>query len=273
MDDHLDFEDGNDLPPPYSPSANPTSSASAQHSDARPSSIFSSHVAGLRSEITASQAARASARDDRDSYVLSLIVPYMEYFLSSISEIHPTPRLAEATFVPDAAIGEGWKFSDEDERRAGEFRTLIRVRENTKKGDGQTKKKTDGYALSEGGDDGTSPSLWWENEDMARRLAKHLQPQRPASIPKNTQSIRDRCASQANGSKKSGIWGLFKKSDEPVRPAPPAAEEPKDDVVMTAKAEQVTFRKENEFGLWETLTGFGIVVRVRIRMAGDVVKR
>ncbi|KAL6693379.1 NAD-dependent epimerase/dehydratase family protein [Trichoderma pleuroticola] len=262
MDDLLDLGDGSDLPPPYSPSVNPASSASTQHSDIRPLSIFSSHVAGLRSEITASQAARASARDDRDSYVLSLIVPYMEDFLSSISEIHPTPRLAEATFVPDAAIGEGWKFSDEDEKRAGEFRTLIRVCENTKNGDGQTKKKADGYTLpsrSEGGDDETSPSLWWENEDMARRLAKHLQPQRPASAPRNTQSIRDRRASQANGSKKSGIWGLFKKSDEPVRPAAPVVEEPKDDVVMTAKAEEVTFRKENELGLWETLTGFGIV--------------
>ncbi|KAK0755774.1 hypothetical protein N5P37_011648 [Trichoderma harzianum] len=273
MDDHLGLEDGSDLPPPYSPNVNPASSASAQHSGIRPSSIFSSHVAGLRSEISASQAARASARDDRESHVLSLIVPYMEDFLSSISEIHPTPRLAEATFVPDAAIGGSWKFSDEDEKRAGEFRTLIRVRENTKKGDGQTKKKADGYTLSsrsEGDDDETSPSLWWENEDMARRLAKHLQPQRPATAPRNTQSIRDRCASQANSSKKSGIWGLFKKSDEPVRPAAPAVEEPKDDVVMTAKAEEVTFRKENEFGLWETLTGFGIVKkRVNMQLSTD----
>ncbi|PTB49564.1 hypothetical protein M431DRAFT_500038 [Trichoderma harzianum CBS 226.95] len=273
MEDQFRMEDGNDLPPPYSPIVNPASSASVQVSDARPSSIFSSHVAGLRSEISTSQAARASARDDRDSYVLSLIVPYMEDFLSSISEIHPTPRLAEATFVPDAAIGESWKFSDEDEKRAGEFRTLIRVRENTKKGDGQTKKKADGYTLSsrsEGDDDERRPSLWWENEDMARRLAKHLQPQRPAPAPRNTQSIRDRCASQANSSKKSGIWGLFKKSDEPVRPAAPAVEEPKDDVVMTAKAEEVTFRKENEFGLWETLTGFGIVnKRANMQLSTD----
>ncbi|KAL7956786.1 NAD-dependent epimerase/dehydratase family protein [Trichoderma compactum] len=263
MENHLDLEDGNDLPPPYSPSVGPASSASAQLSDTRPSSIFSSHVARLGSEITASQAARASARDDHDSYVLSLIVSYMEDFLSSISEMHPTPRLAEATFVPDAAIGESWKFSDQDEKRAGEFRTLIRVRENTKRGDGQTKKKADGYTLSsrsEGGDDETSPSLWWDNEDMARRLAKHLQPQRPAATPRNTQSIRDRCPSQANNSKKSGIWSLFKKSDEPARPVAPVVEEHKDDVVMTAKAEQVTLRKENELGLWETLTGFGIVV-------------
>ncbi|KAL7928164.1 hypothetical protein V8C35DRAFT_318785 [Trichoderma chlorosporum] len=271
MDDHLNFDDGSDLPPPYSPSAGQASSAPVQRSDSLPAlSIFSSHVAGLRNEITASQAARASARDDRDSRVLSLIVPYVEDFLASISEIHPTPRLAEATFVPDAAISAGWKFSDEEEKRAGEFRKLIRVRDDTKKNGGLKKKEADGYVPSsrseKGGDDETSPSLWWENESMARRLAKHLQPQRPAA-PINPQVCRGRNISQT---KKSGIWGIFKKSDEPARSRAPVAEEPRDGVVMTAKAEEVTFRKENEFGLWETLTGFGIVVRVRIKMAGDV---
>ncbi|KAL7943671.1 hypothetical protein V8C42DRAFT_328144 [Trichoderma barbatum] len=277
MDVHLNFEDGSDLPPPYSPSVHPSNSVSAQHSDIRPSSsIFSSHVAGLRNEITASQAARASARDDRDSYVLSLLVPYVADFISSISEIHPTPRLAEATFVPDAAIGNDWKFSDEDEKRAGEFRTMFRVRDPAKKGGKENKKQADGYFPSSrsergsnsnalGGDDETSPSLWWENESMARRLAKHLQP----AAPKSTQIARDRSTSQTSGNKKSGLWGLFKKSGDPVRSTAPMAEEPKDAAVMTAKAEEVTFRKQNELGLWETLTGFGIVVRVRIRMVGD----
>lgn len=269
MDDHFNTEDGRDLPPPYSASVNPVTATSTQYSDTRPySSIFSSHVAGLRNEISASQAARASARDDGDSYVLSLIVPYVEDFLSSISEIHPTPRLAEATFVPDAAIGEDWKFSDEDEKRAGEYRKLIRVRAPKKDGD-QKKKRADGYvppSRSDGstfGDDETSPSLWWENEGMTRRLAKHLQPERPAA-PKNAQIGRNRNIGQTNGNKKSGLWGLFKNSDESARSTVPVIEESRDGVAMTARAEEITFRRENELGIWETLTGWGIVVSLRI---------
>ncbi|RFU81414.1 nad-dependent epimerase dehydratase family [Trichoderma arundinaceum] len=258
MDDHLNLEDGGDLPPPYSPSVNPTNAAQRADGRSYSSSLFSSHVAGLRDQISASQAARVSARDDHDSCILSLIVPYVEDFLSSISEVHPTPRLSEATLVPDAAIGEDWQFNDEDEKREGEFRRLIRVRD-TKKKDGNSSSR------SEKGSDGTgsrpSPSLWWESESTARRLAKHLQPERPAG-PKSVQTPDN---GRTNRNKKSGIWGLFRKSDEAVRPAVPAAEEPEDGVSMTARAEEVTFRRENELGLWETMTGWGIVLPADIQ--------
>ncbi|KAH6608283.1 nad-dependent epimerase dehydratase family [Trichoderma cornu-damae] len=265
MDDRFHLEDG-DLPPPYSASANPDARS---HS----ASLLSSHVAGLRDRISASQAARASARDDRDGYVLSLIVPYLEDFLSSVSQMDPTPRLAEATLVPDAAISEDWKFSDEDEKRGGEFRTLIRVRETQKK-----KKQADGGAMPSRPEkssarsapsDGTGsrpmiPPLWWESENAARRLAKHLQPERPAAA-KSAPMLRDGdCGASSN--KKSGLWGLFKKSDKAAQQVvPPTTEGSGDGVTMTARAEEVTFRRENELGIWETMTGWGIVVRVRIQ--------
>ncbi|KAL7794292.1 hypothetical protein V8C37DRAFT_377133 [Trichoderma ceciliae] len=274
MDDHLRLEDGGDLPPPYSASVNPSNTVRVQDSDSRScSSLLSSHVASLRDQISASQAARVSARDDRDSYVLSLIVPYMEDLLSSISEMHPTPRLTEATLVPDAAISEDWKFNDEDERRAGEFRRLIRVRDTQKKDGDQRKdewrseKKPGSNALGDDNDrtgSQPSPSLWWQSENTARRIAKHLQPERRAPT-RNTQMARDGSCSQANGNKKSGLWGLFKRSDEAVQRVVPTTEEPGDGVTMTAKAEEVTFRRENDLGIWETMTGWGIVIRVRIQ--------
>lgn len=254
-----DFNDDGDLPPPYSAAVNASSTVSAQHADPRAySSLFACHVADLRAQITASQAARASARDDRDSYILSLIVPYMEDFFAFISEIHPTPKLAVATLVPDAAIGKDWKFNDEDEKRAGVVRKLIRVRDASKK-----KKMEDSYPAekgSHGGDDvdGAGPSFWWENEGTARRLAKHLQPERPAGA-KNTQIVTDR-----NSNKKSGFRGLFRRSSDIVESAAAVVEE-RDGVVLTARAEEVTFRRENELGIWETQTGWGIVVRVRIQ--------
>lgn len=34
---------------------------------------------------------------------------------------------------------------------------------------------------------------------------------------------------------------------------------------MTVRAEEVSFRRENELGIWESRNGYGIVVRVRKR--------
>lgn len=262
MDNGTHFEDDGDLPPPYSPSANPSSTTSTQHPDPQSySSLFSSHVANLRTQISASQAYRASVTDDRDSYVLSIIYPHVEEFISSISEIYPTPRLAEAVLVPDAAVSNGWKFNDEDDKRDGEYRTLIRVCEAKKK-DGNDEKKQwpseKGSGSRNETNDNTSPALWWESESTALRLAKHLQPQRPASST-DGQAAKDR------SSKKSGIRGLFKRSEDIPQNIASKEERPVERVTMTTRAEEVTFRKENECGIWETRTGWGIILRVRIR--------
>jgi hypothetical protein len=261
-DTHFD-EDG-DLPPPYSPSANPSSSIPAQqHLDPQSySSIISSQVANLRTQISASQAYRASVTDDRDSYVLSIIFPLVDEFISSISEIYPTPRLAEATLVPDAAVSDAWKFNDEDDKRDGEYRTLIRVREEAKKKDGNDEKKEwpleKGSGSTNSANDGASSTLWWDSESTALRLAKHLQPQRPASSSTDAPVVKDR------SSKKSGIRSLFRKSEDTPQNIASKEERPVERVTMTTRAEEVTFRKENEFGIWETKTGWGIVLRVRI---------
>ncbi|KAL7895507.1 hypothetical protein HDV63DRAFT_381632 [Trichoderma sp. SZMC 28014] len=255
------LEDDGDLPPPYSPSTNPSSSTATQHPDPQSySSLFSSHVANLRAQISASQAYRASVTDDRDSYILSIIYPHVEEFISSISEIFPTPRLAEAILVPDAAVSDGWKFNDEDDKRDGEYRALIRVCE-VKKKDGSDEKKqwpSEKGSGSNENSDGTSPALWWESERTALRLAKHLQPQRPASSSTDGQPAKDR-----NG-KMPAIWGLFKRPENVPQNVASKEERPVERVTMTTKAEEVTFRKENEFGIWETKTGWGIVLRVRI---------
>lgn len=258
--DHL--QDDGDLPPPYSPSANPSSSTSAQHPDPQSySSLFSSHVANLRTQISASQAYRASLTDDRDSYILSIIYPHVEEFISSISEIHPTPRLAEAILVPDAAVSDGWKFNDEDDKRDGEYRTLIRVCEGKKKDVNDEKKQwpsEKGFGSRNENNDENSPALWWESESTAIRLAKHLQPQRPASSSTDGQAAKER------SSKMSGIRGLFKRSEEVPQNVPSKEERPVERVTMTTRAEEITFRKENELGIWETRTGWGIILRVRI---------
>ncbi|GFP58580.1 hypothetical protein ACSS6W_005846 [Trichoderma asperelloides] len=271
MDSGTYLEDDGDLPPPYSASANTSSSTPAEHPDPRSyASLFSSHVANLRTQISASQAYRASVTDDRDSYILSIIFPYVEEFISSISDIYPTPRLAEAILVPDAAVSNGWRFNDEDDKRDGEYKTLIRVCEAKKK-DGNDEKKqwpsekgAGSSLLTTETNNETSPALWWESENTALRLAKHLQPQRPAASSSTDGQAAKDSGSSSSSSKKSGLRGLFKRSENIPQHVASKEERPVERVTMTTRAEEVTFRKENEFGIWETRTGWGIIMRVRI---------
>lgn len=230
-----------DLPPPYSAAPGPAPCAS--------SSLFAHHLAGIRAQMLHEQAARLSARDRADGQTLALLVPPVEELLASIAGMHPPPALVEATLVPDGAVGPDWALSDGDERRGGEVRTVVRVRRAEPK-------------LELAGD---GHGLWWSDEAAARRLARHLQPERAAPAV-DRQTVRARAA-QGRRSR----WGLFKRDEPPPPPvppvSPPASGPGRDDVTMSAGAEEVTFRRENEMGIWESRTGWGIVVRVRIRSA------
>ncbi|KAF4981380.1 hypothetical protein FZEAL_2810 [Fusarium zealandicum] len=253
-----------ELPPPYTESGPSLSSQVPQSSIA---SIFSSHLNSLPLRIVSEQAARTSARDQRDSEILTLLVPHVEDLLSSVAAMEPPPRLVEMTMVPEEAVGEGWAFTDED--RSG---TVVRIQEDRKlQGDQkpaakpvrtpQEEKAFDEWGRWEDEEEESTPSdiLWWSDADMARRLAKYLQPERV-----DRQVVKAH-VEQAKQEKKAARWGLFKKAEPspPPAPAPPRVEE--DPVSMTVKAEEVTFRRENEMGIWVGKTGWGLVVRVRIR--------
>ncbi|PNY28365.1 UDP-glucose 4-epimerase [Tolypocladium capitatum] len=260
-----------DLPPPYSAAPAPCSPSYPQPSSrSQPCSLFSHHLSGIRSQILDEQAARLSVRDQTDSQTIALLVPPVEDLLASIASIHPPPTLVEATLVPDGAVGPEWAFSDGDQRRSGEVRTVVRVRrEADSKVEGDRKGQPAAGGASRGLDaegSGTGDNLWWPDEAMARRLAKHLQPER-AAPPVDRQTVRAHVA-QMKESRKSSRWALFKKDDPqpppPMSPPASSASASRDHVAMSVRAEEVTFRRENEMGLWESSTGWGIVVRPSI---------
>jgi hypothetical protein len=78
------------------------------------------------------------------------------------------------------------------------------------------------------------------------------------------------------------VWGRKKSIVAPsttsaaALPASPnqvsdtVADEMDDRVEMVVRAEEVTFRKENEFGVWESMSGFGIVVTVKTRLSREL---
>lgn len=273
---------GDDLPPPYYQTDSPAEAVATNSyaSNGSQSSLFASHLSSLRSRIDTEQAARLSARDQRDSQTLALVVPHVEDLLSSIAAMHPPPRLVEASLVPNNAVDLGWLFTESDDKRLDEVRTVVRV-EMDNKMEGDRKPSPEGNERPQSGrspfddwgrweDEDSSLSsksvLWWYDEDMARRLARHLQPDRPtASVDRQTVSAH---IARKNEDGKANRWSLFKKAVPPEPVAPPKASRVRDradDVTMTVTAEEVTFRRENEIGIWESRTGWGLVVRVRIK--------
>ncbi|KEY74599.1 hypothetical protein S7711_05030 [Stachybotrys chartarum IBT 7711] len=259
-----------DLPPPYSPTAAGPSTES--------SSIFSSQLANLRFRVLDAQASHASALDQRDNQVLALIVPHIETMVSSVAAMNPSPTLAEAILVPAEAAGDEWTLSDEPEPRPGEVRKVVRVAVQVKvdgKADGKAAQAAqsaaaDGWGWNGGADrkPDSDPLLWWEDEAMARRLARSLQPERPAvDIPQD----RDVAPAQTK-QKKTSRWKLFNTADgQPSSPSPgpstPPRRESENTVTMSVKAEEIAFRRENDFGIWESKSGYGIVVRLRLPRA------
>ncbi|KAI5456611.1 hypothetical protein BGZ63DRAFT_395894 [Mariannaea sp. PMI_226] len=256
----IDFSD--DSPPPYSPAAAP------QQPFQSVSSLLSSHLRNLPDRISSTRAARTSEREERDAEILPFLIPHIEDLIHSVAVMDPPPSRLEMTMIPADAVEDSWRFSDEDDNHR-----LVKIQTASSKNSSDVKKEKSGLGLSTGSktvfdewgrwEDGASSSsnnkegaLWWHDDEMAYRLAKYLQPERPhpkASTPP---------VPEPQPAKKS-TWSMFKKS-EPA-PVPPRLRIEEEPVSLTVRAEEVTFRRENEFGIWETKTGWGLVVRIRVR--------
>lgn len=287
-----------DLPPPYTAAAaSPPGTALNIVALHDPTSLFAYHLTSLKDRIALQQAGRISDRDQGDNHLLALLVPHVEEFLSSISEIHPPPVFVEATIVPFSAVGQEWELVHDDDRRQGELRKVIRVerhnklesdrKSSEKKQPTPAKQQSGADMRIDGGFDGwgrwndaavtalaLQGELWWSDEAMASRLSKYLEPDRPtASVDRQTVQAY---IAQKKEDKKASKWGMFSKSKTPSAVVsssnrPPvssqvgSSRQKANGISMTVRAENTTFRSENAFGVWESKSGSAIKVRVRIR--------
>ncbi|KAK0724509.1 hypothetical protein B0H67DRAFT_598098 [Lasiosphaeris hirsuta] len=127
----------------------------------------------------------------------------------------------------------------------------------------------------DGGESASVPTSWWyfRDERMARRLAGYLQPKAEVKTERRQiqQAVVDAKKQPSGwrwGRKKSGsesVSAPAAASPPPFSPSPSPAAETEDRVNMTVRAMEVTFRKENDFGVWESRNGFGIVVTVKVK--------
>ncbi|KAJ6785177.1 hypothetical protein PWT90_01588 [Aphanocladium album] len=275
-----------ELPPPYSPEPSAIPSYSpAPPSSIHPDSLFAAHLASMRCQIRDQQAARASLQDQSDTRLLALLIPHVEDMLAAVAAMDPAPRLVQTTLIPNGAVTPDWTPAETYHERRNEIHAVVKVQTQPpaktagdRKGPapttagGRSAQEFDGWGRwgeDAGGKRASreDEELWWKDEDMAKRLAKYLQPARKV-VAVDRSTVAAKVAEAKKGKSRWNILGSKSGGSGAGTPPPTVSRPPiqvEDDVSMNVTAEEVTFRRENEMGIWESTTGWGVVVRVKIR--------
>lgn len=194
-------------------------------------------------------------------------------------EVVRVVRVAVNLGGPDGAGEKGEKGrgaekgdGDADRRRRGSYEDRSRDRQGFD--------EWGRFDTDDGAGAGERDGGWWfRDEEMARRLAVYLRPEPDmrrkrvqAAVVEQKKVVKEEKSGWGRwgfggSSKKKGAEQAFPVVPPPVSPGLPSPASGSDDdsVTMTVRAEEVTFRNENDFGVWESRTGWGIVVTVRVK--------
>ncbi|EFW99875.1 hypothetical protein CMQ_193 [Grosmannia clavigera kw1407] len=283
-----------DTPPPYAESARATSISEHR-------AQLQQYISFLPGAIRQREYEHKSKQYEQDVRYISRLVPEIEAFLSHVATLPKQPPRAELVMVPEPAVPDGWTLSEiEEQRKAGDVVQVSRVRESKDFDVGDAKPSmTDGRStetnnagisasetvgvefdewgrwpgsaddpISSGNGSGSASRWWWCDEEMARRLAAHLSLPKVADHKANDLPVAVALEISRRGQQKTGSWlswatGRRKPTDVAVASPPKQkAVETAGQVSVTACAREVTFRRQNELGIYESLTGWGIVLRV-----------
>ncbi|KAI1428885.1 hypothetical protein F5Y12DRAFT_782447 [Xylaria sp. FL1777] len=284
-----------ELPPPYS--VHTTDHASTSHVGSIQGSLTShlqEHLALLPNRMRMTRETHSVRQSLDDASLLDLLLPEIDDFLTYLGSLHRTPKLAHLTLIPEAAVPPNAILSGMEEmRQRGEPCRVAHVDLGLSNNEKKSKPASDsnqaasnsqnwsvGREFSDWGrfEDSTSATnsshtqnmLWWRDEDMARRLARHLQPttrNEPVVLETPVQvAVEARLPPQKE--KKGWFWG--KKDNSAGRdnvtqtPTKKAQNREESGARMSVTAEEVAFRSENELGLMESTRGWAIVVVVRV---------
>ncbi|KAI1811220.1 hypothetical protein GGS20DRAFT_124872 [Poronia punctata] len=308
-----------EAPPPYA-----AYESDSDHGRSQPSLHLQRHLTSLPGRIRRACEARSMQQAIIDASLLEQLVPEISTFLSDVdSLVVNVLDTAYLYLVPASVIPPGAQLSHMDEmRQKKRFCRVVRVKTDTaesvesvrEKGEwgrdsksASTREQTSsdgqtwaiGQEFSDWGrfDDSSAMTndqeraLWWADEDMARRLARCLQPDPSTEPPPALDTVVQTIAEErlppqkekkgwfrgfrAGGSSSSSTSTYATKTvEKDVRVARPEAgsrgEGSKsrwhkaEDVQMLVTAEEVAFRTQNDFGILESKSGWALVVVLRV---------
>ncbi|KAI1293270.1 hypothetical protein F5Y03DRAFT_387989 [Xylaria venustula] len=285
-----------ELPPPYSVHSSDNASISHTRSMQEDSltSHLEHHLASLPNRIRMTQEAHSIRQSLDDASLLDLLLPEIDDFLSYLGSLHTTPGLAHLMLVPEGAVPANAILSGMEEmQQRGEpcrvARVSLGISNDEKKSTSTANSNpaaTDGQGWSIGreftdwgrfedssavtGPSQTRNTLWWKDEKMARRVARHLQPtsrNKPTPL-KNPVQVAMETRLPAQKEKKGWFWGKTGNTSgvghAPQTPTK-GGNETRSGATMSVTAEEVAFRSENEFGLMESTSGWAVVVAIQVK--------
>lgn len=242
-------------------------------------------VSRLPSLVRERQQSQASQRLSEDDTLIQHMMPFVRDFFLDFSTDNGVKRSRnshkslsmELMLVPqDAAPSdEGWKLAGMNERK--EQSAFFRL--NQIAAPGQLRWVSKNGESIQIRDDAAEPDpLWWRDEEHALRLASALRgivtPDRSekeeAQRREEIEQQEAVAAEQLDIKGKSPVrsfFGLSKKPRSPVERMVPKVQNKTfatvslGSVQVDVQAEEVTFRRENDFGLWESSSGWAIVTK------------
>ena len=254
-------------PPPYSEGPFSPTTASISPFASEIQSHLSSLIPILTSNSQTSPAApcppSAQELQTKDAYILHHIVPEITAYLTSFARAEA--RSGTLVFLPSSAIAEDETavLTTFDHHAKEDFDQVVRVKENEK-----------------GRPTGLPGSLWWKDEKMAKRLAEALTSQRkprkekvvappPRNVVPQVETNQGSFWRKLSGGNRSAMMEEERsRSVAPRVPVMEEEEEPGKPVQMAFTAEETLFRTENGFGIYGTMTGWCIVLRMKVDRAG-----
>ncbi|ROV97784.1 hypothetical protein VPNG_08634 [Cytospora leucostoma] len=246
-----------------------------------------------------------SQQQEDERLLIEKVTPYIADFIRNLprSILYPQkrkhPLSAELILFPAGAVPaeQGWVLSGLHERKqqAAHFRLEEVTSTDKVKLDSLDQKRADTFEAVPG-DDWKGP-LWWDDEDLADRLASsigsYLHPKKasePESCTRADEGNGNMRGNEINeGASRHGesasrhkpyrsfFFGRYKQSHASTGHKEAGSQtlvggstgntQHSSEVVKTVvRSEEVTFRRENDMGLWESASGWAITLTVTVAL-------
>lgn len=242
-----------DQPPPYTEhDTSPISTSQALDSRQRGSRTYN---AGLTDPPEYGPVEPTDTKTPESERLLfTHVVPHVIDFIHRIGHGFdskaqaPSTSRADLYLVPEAALpaGEDWQLSGADYLRQSCSRlelTRVATPPSSEKKQSHSRKGGEspcsGAQTTTGGFSELSGDLWWRGEDLARRLAGYLDRQLQSLPPSRLEKVSQTGGQPGSGSRLQALSGNAR---------------------ATVRTEEMTFRRENDMGLWESKSGWTIII-------------